>query len=77
VTPFETSLLGENSTFHTTFERFGILMTFVASTEAQALTHADLEAEINVRGRAILQQAGAIPTMSAPGWRWSMATMTS
>ena len=41
MTPFEPSLFGENAAFHTTFERFGSLMTFVASTEAQALTYAD------------------------------------
>jgi len=51
------SPLGEDSTFHTTVERFGGLMTFVTSEDAQALTHAELEAEINLRGRAILQQA--------------------
>ena len=41
MTPLEPSLFGEKAAFHTTFERFGSLMTFVASTEAQALTHAD------------------------------------
>lgn len=56
MTPVQTLPGGDPTTFHSTCERFDTLLTFAGSAEAQALTHAALEVEVECRGREMLRQ---------------------
>ena len=56
MTPVQTLPGGDPTTFHSTWERMDTLLTFAGSAEAQALTHAALEVEVQCRGREVLRQ---------------------